>query len=152
MPTARKVLSIFASIGIAGFTIGGLARFAGEITQIYYLAWPWLDPLRMSGLGVGAIGLMGVLFAIPNKPPQWRNWKLPTARDMLPLALLAAAAAVAIVWKRASPSVPSELFLKLVSDSDFYWCLLVWWRWCEADRAMNDREQERPNSASLGVC
>ncbi len=149
MPTGRKVLSIFASIGIAGFAIGGLARFAGEVLQIYHLAWPWLAPLRMSGLGAGAIGWMGVVFAIPDKPLGWRNWKLPTARSMLPLALLAGAIAVGIVWKRVSPSIPSELFFKLISDSDFYWALLLWWHWCEADqlRAMTESRagEEKPS-------
>jgi hypothetical protein len=155
MPTRRQVLKIFASIGIVAFTIAGLARFGGEVVNFYHLAWPWLDPVRSIGLGVGVIGGWGVIFATPDRPPQWRWWRWSwTAREMTPLAIYLGVLAAGLIWTMIAPSGPSVLVWSLAKDSDLWWVFLVWQFWHDADQRQEfiDRNQAEPSQLRHGVC
>jgi hypothetical protein len=161
MPTRRKVLTIFALIGIVGFTIDGLARLTSDVLHFYHLAWPWLDPVwldpvwldpvRTSALLVGMIGGAGVVCATPR--PCW-NWPSPTAREVVPLAVYLGALGIGIIWAQIAPSGPSVLVWSVARNSDLWWALVVWQLWCNADQRqiMIDRDQEEPNQIRHGVC
>ena len=155
MPTCR-VLTTFASISTAGFTIGGLARFAGDARHFYHLATPWLDAAHTSAIVIGGISFWCLIFARPNVSPQWR-WRSPpllAAGDVIPLAIYLGILAIGIIWTRIAPSEHSVLVLSFARNTDLWWTLVVWQLWCDADRrqTMIDDEQDRHGQAPFEVC